>query len=64
MTENRIDLNDAMPCPTCAALVLRSDVEEHQKWHAANESVPREPDTGSPEAGSPEADAAPGSTTA
>ena len=62
MTENRIDLNDAMPCPTCAALVLRSDVEEHQKWHAANESVSR--DTGSPEAGSTEADAAPGSTTA
>ena len=59
MTENRIDLNDAMPCPTCAALVLRSDVEEHQKWHAANESVSRERDTGSAEA-----DAARGSTTA
>ncbi|HVH93903.1 MAG: hypothetical protein ACJ72A_03340 [Nocardioidaceae bacterium] len=47
MTENRIDLNDAMPCPTCAALVLRGDVEEHQKWHAANEPASREADTGS-----------------
>jgi len=47
MTENRIDLNDAMPCPTCAALVLRGDVEEHQKWHAANEPSSREADTGS-----------------
>jgi hypothetical protein len=59
MTENRIDLNDAMPCPTCAALVLRDDVGEHQKWHAANEPVSREPDTGSAQA-----DAAPGATTA
>ena len=46
MTENRIDLNDAMPCPTCAALVLRGDVEEHQRWHAANEPGSREADTG------------------
>ena len=47
MTENRIDLNDAMPCPTCAALVLRRDVEEHQKWHASNE-----PDSGASDPGS------------
>jgi hypothetical protein len=45
MTENPIDLNDAMPCPTCAALVLRSDVEEHQRWHAAIEPSARETDT-------------------
>jgi hypothetical protein len=50
MTETPIDLNDAMPCPTCAALVLRGDVEEHQRWHAANEPGSREEDTGSPSA--------------
>jgi hypothetical protein len=35
MTETPIDLTDVMPCPTCAALVLKADIDEHQRWHAS-----------------------------
>jgi hypothetical protein len=38
MTQTPIDINDAMPCPTCAALVLKDDIDEHQKWHATTQS--------------------------
>jgi hypothetical protein len=37
MDETTISLDDVMPCPTCAALVRRTDIDEHQRWHAATQ---------------------------
>jgi hypothetical protein len=47
MSETPINLDDAMPCPTCAALVLRADIDEHQRWHAGTESGGHDTRTGS-----------------
>jgi hypothetical protein len=38
MSELSIEVSDLQPCPTCAAVVRRDDMDEHQRWHASTTS--------------------------
>jgi hypothetical protein len=45
MSELSIEVSDLQPCPTCAAVVRRQDMDEHQRWHASTTADTSTPGT-------------------